>query len=85
MAKAKANKQSVRRIVRTAYPDYEQPMAYKVAANLLGISVDTLKYHIRKGRIRKAMIPGAKYAIGVIAADVRAIVNPSPAKPVAIK
>lgn len=55
---------------------YEQPMSYTEAASALRISVPTLKYHIRKGRIRKVMIPGAKYAIGVIAADVRAILSP---------
>lgn len=57
--------------------NYEPPMSYREAAAALGIGVATLKYHVAKGRIRKAMIPGARKAVGVIAADVRAILSPA--------
>lgn len=73
-AKAKQSA-TVRKLARAAYPTYEPPMSYKVAASLLGIVVATLKYHIRKGRIRRVMIPGSKYSLGVVAADVRAILE----------
>lgn len=46
------------------------------AAALLNITKSTLQYHIRHGRIRRATIPGAKKSLGVIAADVRAILSP---------
>lgn len=45
-------------------------------AALLNITKSTLQYHIRHGRIRRATIPGAKKSLGVIAADVRAILSP---------
>lgn len=62
---------------RANSPKYEPPMSYREAAAALGISVATLKYHVAKGRIRRAMIPGSSKAVGVIAADVRAILSPA--------
>jgi hypothetical protein len=48
------------------------------AAAALRITKSTLHYHIRHGRIRRAVIPGAKRAVGIVAADVRAILSPEP-------
>lgn len=51
-------------------------MSCKDAAAALNISKSTLQYHIRHGRIRRAKIPGAKKSLGVLAADIRAILSP---------
>lgn len=80
MAHQAKQNDAVRAVARMVYPDIEPPMPYAVAASLLGIGVPALKYHIRKGRIRRAMIPGSKYGRGVIAADVRNILNATTAE-----
>ena len=52
-------------------------MTLDEAAEMLHKSKSTLQYHIRRGRIRRAVIPGARKACGVVAADILAIVNPA--------
>ena len=51
-------------------------MTLDEAAAILHKSKSTLQYHIRRGRIHRAVIPGASKACGVVAADILAIVNP---------
>ena len=54
-------------------------MSCSDAAALLNITKSTLQYHIRNGRIHRVTIPGAKKALGVSAADIRAILSPGTA------
>lgn len=61
---------------KAAIPVRPAVMSCGDAAALLNITKSTLQYHIRHGRIRRATIPGAKKSLGVIAADVRAILSP---------
>lgn len=53
----------------------EPPMTVQEAAKLLGCSTTAVQYHARKGRIRRVAIPGAKRSRGLVAADVRAILE----------
>lgn len=48
-------------------------MSLDEAADMLNLSKATLQYHIRHGRIRRAVIPGARKACGVVADDILAI------------
>ncbi len=59
-------------------------MSCRDAAALLNITPSTLHYHIRHGRIHRVTIPGAKKALGVSVADIRAILSPGTADGVQI-
>lgn len=53
----------------------EPPMSISEAARLLGFSKTSLQNHVRAGRIRRVRVPGAARGRGVVAADVRAILE----------
>ena len=59
-----------------AIPVRPAVLSCRDAAAALNITKSTLQYHIRHGRIRRVTIPGAKKALGVFAADIRAIISP---------
>ena len=65
----------VREIVRDQNAALEPPMPVAEAARLLGISRAALHYHVRAGHIRRCSVAGAARGRGVVAADVRAILN----------
>jgi len=53
----------------------EPPMSCAEAARLLNMSKTALHNHIRAGRIRRVMIQGSSRGRGVVAADIRAILE----------
>lgn len=65
----------IREIVKDKNAGLEKPMSCEKAAQLLGISKAALHYHCRRGHIRRCSVAGAKRGRGVVAADVRAIVE----------
>jgi len=56
-------------------PRAEPPMSCDEAARLLGFSKTSLHNAIRAGRIRRVRIPGSSRGRGVVAADVRKILD----------
>jgi len=65
----------VREYVANFEKKAEPPMPFDEAARLLGFSKTSLQNAIRAGRIRRVRIPGSSRGRGVVAADVRAILN----------
>lgn len=53
----------------------EPPMSVAEAVKLTGLTPQGLSYHARRGRIRRAYVPGSTRALGYVAADIRAIVE----------
>ena len=53
----------------------EPPMTVAEAAKLTGLTPQGLNYHARRGRIRRAYVPGSTRALGYVAADIRAIIE----------
>lgn len=53
----------------------EPPMSVAEAVKLTGLTAQGLNYHARKGRIRRAYVPGSSRSLGYVAADIRAIVE----------
>ena len=53
----------------------EPPMSVEEAVRLTGLTAQGLNYHARRGRIRRAYVPGSTRALGYVAADIRAIVE----------
>lgn len=53
----------------------EPPMSVRDAVKLTGLTPQGLNYHARKGRIRRATVPGSSRAIGYVRADIMAIVK----------
>lgn len=65
----------IREIIKNRNAELEPPMSCADAARLLGITKTALHYHIREGHIRRCAVAGAKRGRGVVAADVRAILQ----------
>jgi len=66
----------IREIVRDHNAALEPPMPIEEECRLLGgISKAALHYHIREGHIRRCAVAGAARGRGVVAADVRAILE----------
>lgn len=53
----------------------EPPMSVDEAKKLTGLTAQGLNYHARRGRIRRAYVPGSSRSLGYVAADIRAIVE----------
>lgn len=53
----------------------DPPMSVDEAKKLTGLTAQGLNYHARRGRIRRATIPGSTRSLGYVAADIRAIVE----------
>ena len=52
-----------------------KPYTVAEAIKLTGLTSQGLNYHARKGRIRRAYIPGSSRALGYVAEDIEAIVK----------
>jgi len=65
----------IREIIKDRNATLEPPMSVSDACKLLGITKQALHYHCRAGHIRRCSVAGAKRGRGVVAADVRAIVE----------
>ncbi len=44
------------------------------AARALRLSPSTIRYHVRKGRLQSVRIPGSSRSLGIVAADIDAII-----------
>jgi len=76
----------IREVIHNSNATVEPPMSIEDACRLLGnrrdengeiipISKAALHYHVRAGHIRRCAVAGAARGRGVVAADVRAIVE----------
>jgi len=70
-----ATAKQIQTLLNLGSPKAETPMSVSEAKKLTGLTAQGLNYHARKGRIRRATIPGAKRSLGYVAADIRAIVE----------
>ena len=53
----------------------EPPMSVAEAVKLTGLTPQGLNYHARRGRLRRATVPGSSRAIGYVRADIMAIIQ----------
>lgn len=53
----------------------EPPMSVAEAVKLTGLTPQGLNYHARRGRLRRAYVPGSTRALGYVRADILAIAN----------
>ena len=53
----------------------EPPMSVAEAMKLTGLTAQGLNYHARRGRIRRAYVPGSSRSLGYVRADLLAIVE----------
>ena len=55
----------------------EPPMSVAEAVKFTGLTPQALNYHARRGRIRRAYVPGSIRSLGYVAADIKAITTGS--------
>lgn len=66
---------TIRALLDNGAAPTEPPMSVAEAVKLTGLTAQGLNYHARKGRIRRAYVPGSSRSLGYVAADIRAIVE----------
>ena len=59
----------------TATSATRKPYTVQESIELTGLTAQGLNYHARKGRIRRAYIPGSSRALGYVAEDIDAIIK----------